>query len=133
MANADLPLPPAVRATPQRLAVLDAIRQSEGAWTALEIFDRARRREAGLGLATVYRTIELLAREGSVRALSGEGRARYVRCHPGHHHHLVCVSCGAVEETDLCAAPPARELERRHGFAAESHDVDFYGRCAQCA
>jgi Fur family transcriptional regulator, ferric uptake regulator len=129
----DLTLPPTTRTTPQRLAVLAAIGQVDGGWTALEIFDRARRLEAGLGLATVYRTIELLAREGSVRPLSGEGRPRYVRCHPGHHHHLVCVSCGAVEETELCAAPPARELERRHGFAAESHEVDFYGRCARCA
>jgi Fur family ferric uptake transcriptional regulator len=129
----DLTLPPTARSTPQRLAVVAAIGQVDGGWTALEIFDRARRLEAGLGLATVYRTIELLTREGSVRPLSGEGRPRYVRCHPGHHHHLVCVSCGAVEETELCAAPPARELERRHGFAAESHEVDFYGRCARCA
>jgi Fur family transcriptional regulator, ferric uptake regulator len=132
VAGDDLTLPPTVRMTPQRRAVVTAIGEAEGSWTALEIFDRARRRESGLGLATVYRTIELLAREGSVRALSGEGRPRYVRCHRGHHHHLVCVSCGAVEETELCAAPPARELERRHGFAAESHEVDFYGRCAQC-
>jgi Fur family transcriptional regulator, ferric uptake regulator len=132
MADDDLTLPARARTTPQRRAVVAAIRETDGAWTALEIFDRARRRETGLGLATVYRTIELLGREGAVRPLSGEGRPRYVRCHPGHHHHLVCVSCGAVEETELCAAPPARELERRHGFAADSHEVDFYGRCAQC-
>lgn len=128
-----LTLPSSVRATPQREAVLAAIRDSEGAWTALELFDRARRRERGLGLATVYRTLELLAREGLVHALAGEGRPRYVRCRPGHHHHLVCVACGAVEETELCAAPPPAELARRHGFSAEAHEVDFYGRCARCA
>ena len=133
MTEADFSLPSNLRPTPQRRAVLDAIRDSAGAWTALDVFDRARRREPGLGLATVYRTIELLARDGSVRPLTGEGRARYVRCHPGHHHHLVCVACGAVEDTELCAAPPADELARRHGFAAETHEVDFYGRCARCA
>lgn len=112
---------------------MDTIRELEGSWAVLDVFDRARRREPGLGLATVYRTIELLARAGSVRPLAVEGKPRYVRCHAGHHHHLVCVSCGAVEETDLCAAPPAAELARRYGFAAESHEVDFYGRCARCA
>jgi Fur family ferric uptake transcriptional regulator len=133
VADPDLALPPTARATPQREAVVAAICDLQGSWTALDVFDRARRRAPGLGLATVYRTLELLAREGSVRSLTGEGRPRYVRCHPGHHHHLVCVSCGAVEETELCAAPPAGELERRHGFSAESHEVDFYGRCARCA
>jgi Fur family ferric uptake transcriptional regulator len=133
MAEPDFSLPSTVRSTPQRQAVLDAIRELEGSWAVLDVFDRARRREPGLGLATVYRTIELLAQAGSVRALAVEGKPRYVRCHPGHHHHLVCVACGAVEETDLCAAPPAAELARRYGFAAESHEVDFYGRCARCA
>lgn len=122
-----------MRATPQRVAVVEAIGAIEGAWTAVDVFERARRREPRLGLATVYRTIELLARDGSVRPLAVGERPRYVACRPGHHHHLVCLSCGVVEETELCAAPPAAELERRHGFAAETHEVDFYGRCARCA
>lgn len=126
-------LPARTRLTPQREAILDAIVSLGGAWTIVDVFDWARQQEPGLGLATVYRTIEVLVRAGSVRPLAGEGRPRYVRCRPGHHHHLVCVSCGSVEETDLCAAPPAAELVRRHGFAAESHEVDFYGMCARCA
>jgi len=119
--------------TQQRRAVLDAIARTEGSFTAVQLFDHARRAEPRLGLATVYRTIELLRRTGGVRPLAGEGRPAYVRCRPGHHHHLVCLSCGAIEETELCAAPPAGELKRRHGFAAEGHEVDFYGTCARCA
>jgi len=126
-------LPPRTRVTRQRQAVLDVIAGEHAAFTVVALFDAARQQEPGLGLATVYRTIDLLRRTGSIRPLAGEGRPRYVRCHPGHHHHLVCVSCGAVEETDLCSAPPEDELKRRHGFAAESHEVDYYGTCAHCA
>ncbi len=119
--------------TPQRHALLEAIADWRGSFTVVELYDRARKRRPGLGLATAYRTVELLRGSGLVRPLPGEGRPAYVRCRPGHHHHLVCLSCGAVEETELCAAPPAAELKRRYGFAAEAHEVDIYGTCARCA
>lgn len=125
-----LELPTEVRLTPQRKAVLDAIAAEPGSFTATDIYDGARAAEPSLGLATVYRTLELLRGAGSVRQLAG---ATYVRCHPGHHHHLVCVSCGAVEETELCGAPSAALLRRRHGFRAETHDLEVYGTCRRCA
>ena len=128
-----LTLPSTARVTPQRRAVVDAVASRGGSFTAIEIFDAARRSEPGLGLATVYRTLELLLATGSVRPLAGRGRFAYVRCAPGHHHHLVCLSCGSVEETDLCAAPPKAELQRRHGFAAEEHQFEVFGTCAECA
>jgi Fur family transcriptional regulator, ferric uptake regulator len=133
MAKRDLQLPPNARMTPSRQAVLDAVAAWNGSFTVVELFDRARRSHPGLGLATTYRTVELLRRAGAVRPLAGDERPAYVRCHPGHHHHLVCVGCGAVEETELCAAPSDAELKSRHGFAAQSHEVDIYGLCARCA
>ncbi len=111
---------------------MDVIGDWRGRFTAIQVYDRARVLEPKLGLATVYRTIELLRRSGCVRPLRGDEGAAYVRCHPGHHHHLVCVACGAVEETELCGVPSAAELRRRHGFAAEAHEVDFFGTCARC-
>ena len=119
--------------TRQRRAVLDAIAAHRGRFTIVEIYDEARVREPALGLATVYRTVELLRRTGSLRPLPGGARPVYVLCHPGHHHHLVCLSCGAVEETELCAAPTVAEVRRRHGFEPEAHEVDIYGTCASCA
>jgi Fur family transcriptional regulator, ferric uptake regulator len=130
---AELELPPEIRRTPQRRAVLDAVSEQEGAFTVVEVYDRARRDEPTLGLATVYRTVELLRSTGSIRPLAGAGEGAYVRCHRGHHHHLVCLSCGAVEETELCGAPSASTLARKHGFRAESHELDVYGTCRRCA
>jgi Fur family ferric uptake transcriptional regulator len=125
-------LPDGVRVTPQRRALLETIQRWQGAFTALELHDRARRREPSLGIATTYRTLELLRSSGGIRALVGQEQRTYVRCRPGHHHHLVCVECGRVEETELCTAPSQAELARRHGFAAESHELDIYGTCARC-
>ncbi|MEK6275312.1 MAG: Fur family transcriptional regulator [Actinomycetota bacterium] len=128
-----LALPAGTRLTPQRQAVLDAIEATSGRFTALELFERARRSSPRLGLATTYRTLELLRQTGSLHALSGEGRPAYVRCRPEHHHHLVCLSCGSVEDTELCATPSQRDLTRRHGFQAKSHELEIYGTCRRCA
>jgi Fur family ferric uptake transcriptional regulator len=127
------PLPKGVRVTAQRLAGARAVDESADAFTVQELHDRARRLEPRLGLATTYRTLELLRASGKVHALLAEGRSAYVRCKPEHHHHLVCTSCGRVEETELCAAPPDGELERRHGFRAAAHELDIYGTCRRCA
>jgi Fur family ferric uptake transcriptional regulator len=93
---------------------------------------RARRTEPRLGLATTYRTVELLRAAGSLRTLAGTEPRTYVRCHADHHHHLVCIRCGNVEDTDLCGAPSAAELAERHGFAPSRHELEIYGTCARC-
>ena len=128
-----LTLPTGARLTPQRRAVLDAIEACDGRFTALELFERARRSSPRLGLATTYRTLDLLRKTGSLHALSGDGSPAYVRCSPEHHHHLVCLSCGSVEDTDLCGTPSQRSLSRRHGFRAESHELEIYGTCKRCS
>jgi Fur family transcriptional regulator, ferric uptake regulator len=128
-----LTLPARARLTPQRRAVLDAIEATNGRFTALELFQRARRSFPRLGLATTYRTLELLRETGSLHALSGDGRPAYVRCSPKHHHHLVCLTCGSVEDTELCATPSQSALTRRHGFRAESHELEIYGICRRCS
>jgi Fur family ferric uptake transcriptional regulator len=122
-----------VRETRQRRAIVEALEAFETAFTAVELHEQARARQRGLGLATTYRTLDLLRREGAVRPVSGSDRAEYIRCHPGHHHHLVCLRCGSVEETELCAAPTAAELKRKHGFRPEAHEVEIFGTCARCA
>jgi Fur family ferric uptake transcriptional regulator len=118
-------LPAGIRATPQRRAVLAAVERRRGAFAVSELLG-----DAGVGLATAYRTVELLLESGAVRKLPN---GTYVRCHPGHHHHLICESCGAVEETELCAAPSAAVLRRRHGFVVHTHELEIYGTCRRCA
>ena len=133
----NLPLPHGLRLTSQRRVLLRLVAEWRGSFTVADLHERARQLEPGLGLATTYRTIELLRGSGAVHPLLGhplvgEGQHAYVRCGPEHHHHLVCMSCGGVEETELCAAPPAEELQRLHGFRPAGHELDIYGTCERC-
>ncbi len=92
-------LPRGMRMTPQRRAVADALASIHGRFTVGDLHERAQGLHERLGLATTYRTLELLRESGAVRLLVGDRGPSYIRCHPGHHHHLVCVGCGVVQET----------------------------------
>jgi Fur family transcriptional regulator, ferric uptake regulator len=119
-----------VRSTRQRTLLTELVSAQQHAFTAEELWTAARESGTPVGLATVYRTLTLLEAGGRVRRLD---RGRFIACVPGHHHHLVCVSCGAVEETELCAAPPVTEVRKRHGFVVHHHEADLYGVCGKCA
>lgn len=90
-----------------------------------------------IGLATVYRTLELLANLGLVQKIAlGDGRTRYalVDADSQHHRHLVCVRCGRVAEMDADLLARVLDVAReRYGFVAEDHEVKLYGTCARCA
>jgi Fur family ferric uptake transcriptional regulator len=105
--------------------------------TVPEIVDAARRQGHDVGVASVYRVLDLLTEKGLVQKIElGEGRARYERVEPEHelhHHHLVCNDCGRIEpfsDQELEAA--LRRVEGETGFAVASHDVLLRGSCDDC-
>ena len=133
------------RMTAARHAVLDALSARGEHLTAEEVFKAARRLYPNLGLATVYRTLELLTRIGLVSKFdTGDDRARYEFADPagtkGHHHHLVCTSCRKIvdykdfikEETELLRRTE-EGLAKKYGFRINSHIIQFYGLCKDCA
>jgi Fur family ferric uptake transcriptional regulator len=100
-----------------------------------ELVLRVRREDRRVSVATVYRTMKLLAEGGLVVARNfGDGQTRYeVSAGRAHHDHLVCVTCGAIEEfaePDIEALQA--EVARRHGFEATHHRLELYGRCRRC-
>lgn len=119
-----------------RLAVIDLLAAQACALTALEIEAELRRGEDRVGLATVYRTLELLAELKLVGRLdTGQGIARYEPLLPGgeHHHHLVCDRCGKVipfDDADLEAT--MERLARKVRFEVAEHDVVLHGACGSC-
>ena len=104
--------------------------------SAQEIFDQLRDDGRAVGIASVYRVLDLLVSLGLVQRLDlGGGVARYEPAMPGgeHHHHVVCVDCGDVRPfedpalEEALEAPPTRaELE------VDGHDVVLWGRCGDC-
>ena len=131
MTNTD---PAALRPTKQRTAVLDALASVDDFRSAQQLHELLASRGETVGLATVYRTLQLLAEHGQVDALrTEEGEAVYRRCSSTHHHHLVCRSCGTTVEIEGPAVESwATAIAREHGFSEVSHDLEIFGTCPNC-
>ena len=124
------------RASGPRTLVVDALAELGCSVTARDIADRVDARGRRAGLASVYRTLELLAELGLVQRFDvGEGVARYEPALPSgeHHHHLVCDRCGGVTAFEDGALEQAIEhLSERVDFAIDAHDVTLRGECPAC-
>ena len=123
-----------VHPTRQRVVVLTELMAERNDATAQELHERLRSRGERLGLATVYRTLRLLADEGVVDALSHHpGELCYRLCGEGHHHHLTCSSCHQVVELDECELEPWLErISEAHGFVTTGHRLEVAGLCVDC-
>jgi Fur family ferric uptake transcriptional regulator len=123
-----------VRPTKQRLLVVQTLAEEPHDATAQELHARLRKRGERIGLATVYRTLSLLAELRVVDELSHQaGESCYRLCSPGHHHHLVCTSCHRVEELQDCAIDAWLDsASRSRGFRPTSHTLEVSGVCADC-
>ena len=135
--NAQRPAAPVtgLRSTRQRTAVARLLDTTEDFRSAQEIHDELRRGGEGIGLTTVYRTLQSLADAGEIDVLRiGSGEAVYRRCSSHHHHHLVCRHCGhTVEVEGPTVERWAEKVAGQHGFAEVSHTVEIFGRCTDCA
>ena len=124
----------APRSTRQRAAVNDILGELEEFRTAQQLHDELRRSGNSIGLTTVYRTLQALAETGGVDVIrTGDGEAAYRRCSTGHHHHLVCRSCGrAVEVSGPAVEHWANAVAAEHGFREVRHDLEIFGTCSNC-
>jgi len=128
--------------TPQRQIILKAlIDRAQGAdpahhLSADQVHAIVRQTNPEVGLATVYRTLDLLAELGILQKVNfGDGRSRYefteARTH--HHHHVVCVQCGKVVEfTDELLRSLDASIQQQLGFRILDQELTFYGYCRNC-
>jgi len=125
---------PVRRSTRQRTAVNEVLGELAEFRTAQQLHDELRRQGNSIGLTTVYRTLQALADTGDVDVIrTGDGEAAYRRCSTGHHHHLVCRSCGrTVEVSGPAVERWANAIATEHGFRDVSHDLEIFGTCSSC-
>ncbi|KMT21307.1 Fur family transcriptional regulator [Clostridium cylindrosporum] len=125
--------------TPQRRAVLDVVVENEGKHLSTEeVYDIVKIDCPEIGLATVYRTLQLLEKIGVICKLNfDDGCSRYELVHSNEthqHHHLICNICGSVEEVeDVLLESLENKVETKYDFKITNHDVKFYGICTKCS
>ncbi|MFA7000867.1 MAG: Fur family transcriptional regulator [Candidatus Omnitrophota bacterium] len=123
-----------LRWTGPRRAVTELFIKCAGHLSAADVYRKLA--ASGVDKASVYRNLEVLRRRG-VLVLSGtsERERRYElseRFRP-HHHHLVCQSCGDVEEIEGCGLRPLEaRILRKKKFKVEAHELKFLGVCRKC-
>jgi len=121
-----------IRATPQRIALLARLRSQRAPQNA-EAIVRALR--GVLDQATVYRGLQEFEKARIVRRVQLRGSSLYEA--PGtHHHHLICRSCGAIEDVDVCLPNAVSEklLAKSKRFSSIEDDaLEFFGICKVCS
>jgi Fur family transcriptional regulator, ferric uptake regulator len=124
------------RSSAPRMAVVETLGRHGCLQTSREIADGLRSEGRDVGVATVYRALELLDGLGLLHRLeTGEGPARYEPAHPSgeHHHHLICNDCGRVSAfEDVALERAVEKMARRLTFRVEGHEVALRGTCAAC-
>ena len=121
------------RVTPQRLVVARVVDDLRRHATAELVFGEVSRRMPGVSLPTVYATLELLEALGLVVRVATQGGAVVYDPRTNDHHHLVCRSCGAIEDVDADVETAAvLRSARAAGFAPELAQVTVRGLCASC-
>jgi Fur family ferric uptake transcriptional regulator len=123
------------RMTQQRDILLDVIEHAGEHLDADGLYRLARERDSRISLSTVYRTLSLLKRHDLVDELHlSEEHHHYEAKRADRHYHLVCSSCGRVEEFGSSLVEQLREqLKRDRGFEVTAVQLDISGRCARCA
>ena|SRR5688572_2720296 len=131
----DVEQPVVRRNTRQRDAVMALLDDVDGFHSAQELHMMLRDRGAGVGLTTVYRTLQFLAEANEIDVMQVPGSdTRYRRCSDRHHHHLVCRSCGrTVEVLGPAVERWADRVAEEHGFVDVSHSLEIFGTCGRCA
>ena len=124
-----------LRAGAARLAVVDLLADERCCLTAQEIHERLRASGRPIGVASVYRVLELLVDRRLVQRVDvGTGVARYEAAHgDDHHHHLVCGDCGKVEAfSDESLERAIHGAAGRVGYEVAAHEVLLHGACTDC-
>ena len=122
------------RLTPQRMLVIEALHNADRHISAEELYKQLRSRYPYANISTVYRTLELLKELNLVtEADFGEGRVRYHVAEKGHHHHLVCHSCGKMIDLEDVALRPLKDtLLQKYSFDADLRHLAISGKCSEC-
>ena len=123
-----------LRVTPQRLAVLKVLADSEEHPSVESIYHQVKQEFPTTSLATIYKTVTLLKELGQVLELGFAGwGSRYDGRKPFPHPHVICTRCGALKDPDFSSMERmSQEMAQKSGYELSHHRLDFFGLCPKC-
>jgi len=124
-----------LRSTSQRDTILKTFIEAGRHLSAEELYARVKKTHPGIGYATIYRTLKLLAEAGLVEERRFEdGFTRFEYKNPDtHHDHMICTKCGTIIEFENDRIEALQyDVAKRKGFKVQSHKLELYGLCAAC-
>jgi Fur family ferric uptake transcriptional regulator len=122
-----------LKLTRQREYILQAFLQNEHI-TAEQMYRLLAKKDPHIGLATIYRTLNLFCEAGLAQARHFGSQTQYDNvAHKGHHDHLICTGCGKIMEFENQEIERLQEqVASRHGFTIKTHKLELYGFCSHC-
>jgi Fur family ferric uptake transcriptional regulator len=124
-----------LRHTRQREEILEAFFSAGKHITADDLYDALKKKNPGIGFATVHRNLKLMCESGLTEEIKvGNKRTRYEqRYGHGHHDHLICLKCGTfIEVKDEKIEKLQDKLAEANGFVPMRHKLEIYGLCRKC-
>ena len=118
----------------QRRVVIRTVVSTQDHHTPTAIYEKVHQDYPNIGLVTIYRTLVILARLNLICELHAGGSCHsYTIAAPGHHHHLICSSCGRVVDFTGCELEELQQsLSKETGFRIDGHLLEFIGLCQTC-
>ena len=124
-----------LKSTRQRSLIIDLFFDLDGHHSVEQIWSKVRLQDPKVSVATVYRTMKLLAESGLADAHAfGDGQTRYEPAiGKEHHDHLICTGCGTIIEFENDRIEVLQDaVAKKHGFTVTSHKMELYGLCRNC-
>lgn len=124
------------RITKARIAIADLLMKHDAPVSAAEVHMLLKKQGLTTNTVTVYRELAFLESEGHLHGVKfNDGTKRYCLASTGHHHHLVCTGCDAVQDIEMDHDLDAIEKQicKEKAFRVQSHALEFYGLCAKCS
>ena len=119
--------------TCQRCAIVEAVRGTKSHPTADEVYEMVRQKLPNVSLGTVYRNLDLLSANRTIRRLGPEeGKMRFDG-NTRRHHHVRCTICGRVDDVEvLYFAPPDARVQGMSDYRITGYNLEFVGICPTC-
>jgi len=124
--------------TPQRQQILEVMLENKDKHLSAEdVYNLVKRKAPDVGLATVYRTLELFLEHEIIHSVDfGDGRKRYEygdNSDRHHHHHAICLKCGKILEiNEDLLEELEKQVARDYNFVVTDHELKIFGHCGEC-